>query len=531
MSRLNLCFAIWGLVLVALAPVAPAGEPIDQRAADTLYYAAGLGVDKLNPMLKTHGWCEASCMIFNRLYRVSSTGQIEFDLLRSAKFSKDLLTLTLDLKQNVVWHDGAAFTAHDVAFTFDVLFDHKTPTDLDKDLTSMGSWKVDGQHRVVVTMKRPDPHIDGRLSEVPMLPRLILHGADLATAAFNDTPVGTGAFMFDRRESANVLWLRADPRYHEGAPAIKRVKLVTIADDEARAKAIARGELDFGNVKGQHLSLFDKLGPGAVRRYQSGAWRGMPINLRNPTYQDARVRQAIAKSIDRTPFVEIAARGLAKRASSPLVPGSPMGLRSCLPVEIRAQPGVARTLLDDAGWKTGLDGLRVKDGLRLALRLVVWKDEAFRRSAADILKRQLAGVGVEVELNLFDNAGYNRNASNMGESFDAFIGGWGGLADPVGNIYRKFHTNGSQNHMGYSNPRVDEMIEKAIAEPDARQSGTHLRFACVGAERDAVFIPLIYPEYAFAASRRIDNLPAGPVDSWYEITKHAYAWRIVDGER
>ncbi len=503
-----------------------AGEP-SPRDTNTLHYGAGLGVEKLNPMLKSHGWCEASCMIFNRLYRVSSNGRMEYDLLKQASFSDDLLTFTLELREHVQWHDGAAFTSADVVFTFDVLFDPKTPTDLDKDLMSMRSWRADGTHRVLVEMQRPDPHISGRLSEVPMLPWHLLKGVELGSAAFNEHPIGTGAFAFDRRESRDVLWLTANMRYHEGPPAIERVKLISIAADDARAQAVADGVVDMAHVQGRHLSMLTGLGAEAVRRYQSGAWRGMPINLRNPIFQDIRVRRAIALAIDRQEFVKVAAMGLAKEAFSPLVPGSvETPLQDNPTVNPRVNPAEARALLDEAGWVPGPDGTRVKNGRRLVLRLIVWKDEAFRRIAATVLQKQLAGIGIEVEPHLFDNEGYNRHASNMGDAFDAFIGGWGGLADPTGNIYRKFHSKGSQNHMGYRNAEVDRLIEKALSAEAPERLGLLLTAAWAQVEQDAVFIPLIYPEYAFATSRRIDNLPTGPVDSWYEITKHAYTWRI-----
>lgn len=514
-------------IVIAAIPAAAGNEGDDgPRNRQTLYYAAGLGVDRLNPMLKAHGWCEASSMIFNRLYRVGSNGKIEYDLLESATFSQDLLTLTLELKDNVQWHDGAMFTSADVVLTFDLLFDPRTPTDLDMDLRSLATWTADGPHRVLLTFKHPDPHIDGRLSEIPMLPAHILKGGDPTMTAFSERPIGTGAFVFDRRESRDVLWLMANGRYHEGAPAIKRVRLETIRGDEDRARSIGGGLNDMGLVKLRHASHLSKLGPTAIRRYKTGAWRGMPINLRNPVFQDVRVRRAIALSIDREPLVSVAADGSAEPAYVPIVPGT-WAYPDNVKIDATPNPAAARTLLEEAGWSKGVDGIRTKDGRRLVLRMIVWKDEAFRRRAAEILKTQLAAVGIEVQLNLFDNHGYNENASDMGDSFDAFIGGWGGLSDPVGNIYRKFHTQGSQNHMGYSNAQVDRLIDRAMLSSDHRRAKSLLREAIERVLEDAVFIPLIYPEYTFAMSRRIENLPAGPVDSWYEITKHAYAWRIT----
>lgn len=517
---------VW--VVAGLLAISARADP--QRDKNTLYYAAGLGTDKLDPMLKSHGWCEVSSLIFNRLYRVSAEGQMEYDLLESATWSPDGKTLTLDLKKYVFWHDGKPLTSTDVVYTFDVLFDPATPTDLDKDLAGITSWKLVDPRRVIVNFKAPDPHIDGRLSEVPILPAHLLKGNNIATSSFNTHPIGTGAYAFDRRESPDIVWLVANERYHEGPPAIKRIKVVSIPDDRARSAALLTSlDYDVGLVK---LNAADSTADWVqgVTTYASGAWRGMPINLRSRTFQDARVRRAIARTVDRDQLVSKAAPfGSAAPAYVPMVPGT-WAYPTNLQIDTTPDPTAGRRLLDEAGWILGPDGIRTKNGKRLVLRLIVWRDEAFRRRASEALKWQLRAVGIDVEMHLFDNAGYNEHASDMGDQYDSFIGGWGGLSDPIGNIYRKFHSNGSQNHMGYRDRQVDRLIEQAMATANRDNARRILSQAIKKVIDASVFIPLAYPKYTFVISERLDpeSMPAGPIDSWYEITKHAYAWRFME---
>lgn len=497
------------------------------RDVQTLSYAAGLGVDKLNPMLKAHGWCEASSMMFNRLWRVGGDGRVEGDLVKSVERSDDERMWFLTLKDNVFWHDGTPLTPADVIFTLETLFDAKTPTDLDLDLKSLGGWDIYKGTKVALLLWTPDPTIDARLSEVPILPAHLLKGQEVGTASFNEHPIGTGPYRFDRREGTDALWLRAHEKYHEGPPPIKTVQLISLGDDEARAKAIADRSCDFGSVKPQHFSLLSPLGPDAVRKYATGAWRGLAINLRGPIWQDVKTRKAIAVALDRKAFVEEAAGGLAKPALVPIVPES-----WAYPKRLKFPPtpdlNRARDLLTEAGWSDGPDGIRLKDGQRLVFRLIVWKDESFRRIGAEVLERQLAAVGIDVQMHLFDNEGYNNHAAEMGTDYDGFIGGWGGLSDPLGNLVRKFKTGGSQNHMGYSDPMVDRLLDQAMLRSDHDQAREDLTSALGHVLEAAVLIPLVYPEYAFASSRRIEGLPEGPIDSWYEITKHAFRWRLAD---
>lgn len=516
----------WTCGLVCLLGImTPNGVASDENV---LRYAAGLGVNQLNPMLASHGWCEVSSMIFSRLYRAGHDGRMEFDLLESATFSEDLLTLTLGLREDVTWHDGQPFTSKDVLFTFGRLFDPKTETDFDKDLTSIDSFVADGDHRVVVRFKRPDPHLDGRLSEVPMLPAHLLRGENLSTTKFNEKPIGTGPYKFDRVEWDGIVWLKAHEGYHSGAPKIRRIRVEHVANDELRARMIAEKKVDMGCVKPQHLDLLKPLGEKAVKRFSSGAWRALVLNYRRTPTSEGKVRQAIAMAIDRGPIVKKALDGFGKPAFVPMVPGS-WAYPATLEVNEMPRVGEAIKLLDDAEWVASKsDGARVRSSgcliAKMTLKLIVWKDETFRMRTAEILKKQLTDIGFDVELHLHDNRGYNERASDMGEVYNGFIGGWGGLVDPIGNIYRKFHTEGSQNHAGYSNKAVDELIEKAMKTADRFKSAKHLAAAIDVVLDDVVFIPLVYPDYVFAVSRPINNLPSGPIDSWYEITKHAYLW-------
>ncbi len=479
-----------------------AAAPLNAGEKDVLRYAAGLGVDRLNPMLASHGWCEVSSMIFSRLYRAGHDGQMEFDLLESADFSDDALTLTLGLKRHVTWHDGQPFTARDVIFTFERLFDPQTPTDYDKDLRSIKSFKADGDHRVIITFSRPDPHLDGRLSEVPILPEHLLRNQNLATTRFNNHPIGTGPYAFDRAEPDGAVWLKAHPSYHGGQPRIPRVRVQHVPDDADRARLIATKQADIGSVKPQHRDILTPLGDNAVKRYQTGAWRALVLNHRAQPTSNPHVRAAIADAIDRKPIVEHALDGFGQPALVPIVPGS-----WAYPTDLNLRPSPT-----------------VEHDLKSRLRLIVWKDETFRMRTAEILKEQLSHLGIDVELRLFDNRGYNQHASDMGTEFNGFIGGWGGLTDPVGNIYRKFHSKGSQNHADYSNPDVDRLIDQAMRTVDRPEAAKLMSDAIKIVLNDVVFIPLVYPDYLFAVSRPIKGLPKGPIDSWYEVTKHAHMW-------
>jgi peptide/nickel transport system substrate-binding protein len=192
----------------------------------------------------------------------------------------------------------------------------------------------------------------------------------------------------------------------------------------------------------------------------------------------------------------------------------------------RYDPATAAKLLDAAGWKKSEGGNRRKDGHSLTLKLIVWKEEIFRRTAAEAIRDQLRPLGFDVQLDYVDNTTYNRLAGSAGEEYDSFIGGWGGLLDPGDNLYKKFHSKGSQNYGVYSNPEVDRRLEEVRAlPPSERERAKRLYRELVALLiSEAAWIPLVYPEYVFAADARVTGLGEFVCDSWYELPKFAHEW-------
>jgi len=208
----------------------------------------------------------------------------------------------------------------------------------------------------------------------------------------------------------------------------------------------------------------------------------------------------------------------------------------------RHDPARAEQLLEEAGWRRNAAGLRARESDVLELNVIVWKEEIFRRTAAVLMRVQLEALGIRVNLHLVDGATYNRLADNMGTDYDTFIGGWGGLLDPGDNLGKKFHSRGSQNYMGYVNTEVDRLLARVRALPPQRRAEARrlYRQLVEVVTADAVFLPLAYPDYVFAADARLSLGPhsqppsaesgraplAGPpiLDSWYEFPKFAHRW-------
>jgi peptide/nickel transport system substrate-binding protein len=505
------------LLLFVLATAALAQEP------ETLVYGAGLTPRGMIPLLDRNEWNEVSSAIYSRLFRPDHTGKIVGDLVESYIVSEDGRTYTLKLRRNVLWHDGKPLTSADVVFTWDVLFDPKTETSLDLNQPMLERWEARGPHEVAFYLKYADAGFLAPLTEVAVLPAHRLKGLDINDPARNRQPVGTGAYKLTVSGTSGYMLTRHDA-YHFGPAKFAAIEMRIIPDDDERAKELADGSVHLTQVKPQHIAKLRSDPKLRVYRMATGAWRAMPLNLRRAAMKDVRVRRAIDLAIDREAIVKSSLAGVGQAAYSPIPPASwafdpAMNTR-------RHDPKAAARLLDEAGWRTAKDGIRRKNGQPLTLKLIVWKEEIFRRTAAEAIRDQLRPLGFDVQLDYVDNTTYNRLAGSPGEDYDSFIGGWGGLLDPGDNLYKKFHSKGSQNYGAYANPEVDRRLEEVRALPPAeRERAKKLYRELVELLiREAAWIPLVYPEYVVAADARVTGVGEFVCDSWYEFPKFAHEW-------
>jgi peptide/nickel transport system substrate-binding protein len=519
----------WLLVtlLLTLGPTSVRERANASQWPHRLTYAAGLTPRGLNPLLDRNGWNEVSSAILSRLIRPDHKGGLEGDLAESWTVSPDGHTYTFKLRRGVTWHDGAPFSSADVVFTWKKLFDPATESTLDLNQASLAAHRAVDDYTVEFVLKGPDSGFLVAVTEIPILPAHRLRDADINGDAFDRDPIGTGAYKFISRERWDTVepaaLLARHESYHLGQPAFAELYITVIPDDAARAGAIASGAADIGSVKPPAVRLLRDAGR-SVYRMRTGAWRGMPLNLANPALRDKRVRQAIDLALDREAMVREGLQGYGEAAYSPIPPAS-WAFRPEMNQK-RYAPWRAATLLDEAGWKrVASHGPRMKDGVLLRLRWIVWKDEFFRRTAAELAKQQLESLGISVELHMVDNSTYNRLAENMGADYDTYIGGWGGLLDPGDNLYKKYHSRGSQNRTGYRHADVDRWLEQARRATNRGEAARWYRRIVAQITEDAVFLPIAYPDYLFAARVDLAGIEDYTLDSWYEYTKFAAEWK------
>src|SRR5262249_49884962 len=160
--------------------------------------------------------------------------------------SADGRTLTFTLRQNVTWHDGKPFTSADAAFTIDTI--RKPPTTIWSGyLASIEKGETADDTTVVVTYKQVyGPAIASFTFGI--LPKHLWNGQDLAKAAANVSPVGTGPYKLLRWTPGKNMVLEAYKSYWAGRANVDQVELVFGVPAKDHLAALRAHQLDFAEI-------------------------------------------------------------------------------------------------------------------------------------------------------------------------------------------------------------------------------------------------------------------------------------------
>jgi peptide/nickel transport system substrate-binding protein len=321
--------------------------------------------------------------VLEGLAKINVNGTVTPLLAESWSMEPDGKSYTFKLKKGVKFHDGEAFDASDVKFSFERAKDDKS-TNKAKKAVFDNIRRIDtpDAHTVILTLDNADPNFLFRLGENTAV---ILDPKTAAGAATK--PIGTGPFTFDDWKKGNSVTLKKWPGFRD-AKAIKleRVTFRFINDPAARVAALLAGDID-------GVPRLDA--PQAVKQLQadkrfvvevgSTAGKGIvALNNKRKPLDDARVRRAIAHAIDRKAFIDGVLEGLAKPIGSHFAPTDAgyVDLTGQTPYD----PERAKALLKEAGVATPLN---------LTLTL---PPPQYARKGGEVIAAQLAKVGIVAKI-------------------------------------------------------------------------------------------------------------------------------------
>ena len=424
--------------------------------------------------------------IFSRLVvlDVFDRGDIRPDLADSWDILDDGARYVFHLNRDARWHDGAPVTAHDVAYTYSEVLKHgyhglSWLQDID-------TVEVIDDHTVECRLKAPNAAFLAQLGAFVfshILPKHLYDGTDWATNPHNLDPVGSGPFRFEEWVPGERIELVANPDYFREGPYLERITYRIIPDTDEAFRLLEAGEVHFvvQDVPCQQVEEF-RARPGVGVMFHPGnSIAFVAFNWQKPTFQDHRVREAIARAIDRGPIAD----GVCPLATTP----SHYYLERvdwAFNPDAAApafDPAEAERLLDDAGYPRGADGTRFRVGL--AYRSLY----SHYGVAARIMAEQLAAVGIAADVESVDPVGWSERFQKAGD-FDLLLDS--GDIGPDPQLMASFlASDGPRNTMRYHNGAVDDAFRAGRATVDRAERGRHYRALQAALAADIARVPFM----------------------------------------
>ncbi|WP_281890491.1 ABC transporter substrate-binding protein [Paenibacillus sp. YYML68] len=380
------------------------------------------------------------------LFRIDAKGQTVPSLAESAK-AVDPTTWEIKLRSGAKFWSGKPIDASAVIASLER--SRAQDPQAQPFLKELAFSKVDDY---TLQVKTTSPHVPVPLNLSYY--QTLIHNAEAKYDAV-DTMDLTGMYKVIEFESKKKLVLSVNESYWGTKPTLKRVVFEEISDGQTRVLTALSGRSHVTlNVPAASLSQFKNHKDVRISAEPAANTQTIYLNLSKPQLADARVRQALSWALDRQELVAVAAEGHGVPVTTWLGsnPGFPEARNA---VYDKTDLTKAGQLLDEAGWKKGADGIRVKDGQPLTLTLMTWGGD---KALGEALQSQWTKLGVKAEVRHGDYS-LIQAARDKGE-WDAFIEAWSTFGDMHTLLTGQYGPKGSANYGGY----VDEETSRLLAQ-------------------------------------------------------------------
>lgn len=388
--------------------------------------------------------------------------------------SPDAREWTVKLRTGVKFHDGTDFDADDVVATYRAVLDPVSGSPLATSYDMLASVdKVDAT-TVKFTLRYPYAPFDRRLLLGIVPAESVATPGPADQSSLNDKPIGTGPYRLESWRKGNEQVLTANADYWGGEPAVRKLTVVIAADDNTRTQRTSAGEFDGAWLPPKLAATFADRDGYTVVAHPSADFRAVSLPTGHPVTGDPAIRLALNHAVDRDAMVKSILAGYGKPAYTP-IPDT-LGTFHNPQATFAYDPGKAGQILDAAGWRSGADGIRVKDGQRASFTLMYFPSETLRRDLGLAFTSDARKIGIEVNLEGVDRPQFRpRIPRDAG-----VLGGGDNPYDPDTQAYAALHSSYAQydasnpfrNPSAYRNPAVDAALDAGRRSIDPAQRVT-----------------------------------------------------------
>jgi ABC-type dipeptide transport system, periplasmic component len=386
-------------------------------------------------------------LLYNRLVRLDENLVVVPDLAESWDIP-DNTTYVFHLRKGVKFHNGREMTADDVQYSLNRILDPKTASPGRSYISLVTAVDVVDKYTVKLHLSSPLASLlDGLTSNnCSIVPKEVVE----ANGNLQKVECGTGPFILKEWVADNSMTLVKNPNYFEkGAPALDKVIFRVIPEQASLLAGVKSGDLDMATIndgaiirqaaKDSKIVLMSK--PGLNMRIFS-------FNCTRKPFDDVRVRQAVASTLNKIEILTIGEFGMGK-PTGPIPVSATQWAKSVvdLPFGITPDLAKAKKLLADSGYPNGF-----------SFKITCSSTYEGGLAVAQVAQSELAKVGIKADLEVVEWGVYIDKWTKR--DYDSMIELRGGSGEPDRFLYRTFYSTGAVNNFMFKDANVDKLLDQ-----------------------------------------------------------------------
>lgn len=342
----------------------------------------------------------------------------------------------------------------------------------------------------------------------------------VARATLDKTPdarcaggvIGSGPFTTEKVVFNQETILAKRPDYnwpsklrtHGGPAYLDKVVYKMVPEASVRTGALKSRQADvIQNVSVQDAAALEKAGYPITGVNSLGMAVNLVINVSRPVLADRAVRLALRQGINRKEVADIAFNGYQPAATGILTPQAPNYLD--LSKELAFDPDLARKRLEDAGWKDGADGIRVKDGKPLTIT-ASYRAGAINQAFLEVVQQQAHDIGIDLKLRPLNGGAFDE--ALLSGNYDLHRWTWY-LADA--DVLRAVYSTKTLNRFQLpKDNKIDALLDKQRATTDIAERRKATDEAQKIIIEEGYAIPVFNAVALWAQNARVRNVLYGP---------------------
>lgn len=468
----------------------PSAVPVTAKnRKDTLVVGIIAPNGVFNPLLEESGYdADVNDALWSPLLEIGYDGLVIPGIADMPEVSEDGKKYTFTLKDGIKWQDGKPITSEDIEFTFKVIMDKTYTGRFERENLDVVGWKEyrDGTSSSISGFEIIDDRkfsislnsANGKSINYFAIDPIAKHvyGVDYIQGnakdleKYNKTPFGNGPYKFVSYRDGEEIVLVANENYYKGKPKVENL-IFRVVNETNQLLLLQNGDIDVirqgMSVTDENLQLLEQLGFANATITENLGYGYIAINHKEEIMQDVRVRKALVYGLDRQSVVEASFGGQANVIDIPQSTVSWSYPEDEDFIKYNFDPEKAKSLLEEAGWKVGSDGIREKDGVKLSLKFLASSPNSVNDVLVPIMISNYKDIGIELKAEQME---FRTLIDKQSEAKDgkfsyhlAFLA-WALTPDPDSSSI--FGTDGSNNKVLYSNPVIDNLLKNALNEFD-----------------------------------------------------------------